>query len=752
MGMEIEPSQLPTAPLSPPMRRRQQLPVAFARSRNGDCALAAIVSHVQGLRLHEEDVPVDAIQKLRDLPGLPSRGPIGHPHMLTVSRELGVGWIWVSDPSGASSCTARVILDPSLPREGKTRYALVVSCGRNHVEPLVTSRSGRCGLTSLSDACTLLAPYSISIVEPSSLNAGGSSDTPIVLGGDDADYADDHDDTGLHPTTSLPPHAPDFCFSVQGTADSNGRLHGDGVAVLAWRNRSLSGQWSHGLPCGSVRLASAGLDGGCVADGAALELVTERPSASDYGQFPTRVAPGYLWPQPSADHSGMRVVTMRVSEGMRTYEVSASQSNGITMRCVDQSEGRTGGGKLPPRAAGGILEDGYFNGDEVCLVMHVSRTAEGSVVYVGGVAGSLTSPFQRSGNGRLYVPYRGKRGFLSGLWLRDKFQAGRGASVYPLRCCEEVATILIQKAAECPTCLGPYARQESNHRCVSRVEADVRPGRPRMDSAQPTRHDGLKPVVHLLGFDGVVVSGLVRQNMDFATSRHLGGGGGAFAYVALDIKNASASRCYAKRCRETLASRAIAECPHLHALRESCPNAVQGVVALPPGRSLDGFPLLLGVDIAAMPSRSCRSCESELCPDKGEGLRDGLEGDNGKVDDKEDSDDEATDCGSVETWPVDTLSGYIPTIHDILCMSHKDHVALSQFHDLPTQLSDTLMRLQLVELFHAGEVGQLSSYINEALPSARRRQSGGQSQSSTASPADFRTAHRTRRCVGGSTC
>ena len=265
----------------------------------------------------------------------------------------------------------------------------------------------------------------------------------------------------------------------------------------------------------------------------------------------------------------------------------------------------------------------------------------------------------------------------------------------------------------------------------------------------------------------------MRQNMDFATNRHLAGGGGAFAFVALDVSHdGRRSRCYAKRCRETLASRASAECPHLHTLREKSGVASDGQVAIPPGRSLDGFLLLTGVDVAAaLPARVCLAagCRDRpgASPANGVGLHDEEavaqeEGDaeveprGGDGSDVEagELDGEADECGSVDTWPVD-LDDYVPSVRDILCMSREALTQLSHFHDLPERdLSHSLIRHQLVEHFHPGEVGQLASYYSEAVPSGRRRRKSRRGEDADAAPSqtEWRVAHRTRWCVDGAMC
>ena len=555
-------------------------------------------------------------------------------------------------------------------------------------------------------------------------------------------------------------------MSAEGSVDDNGQLHGDGVAYFSTHHFQLKGQWLHGMPygqvCVSAQPALASADGQCLET---MELVTELPSASDYGQSPARIAPGYLWPQPSADYDGRRVVTIRVGEGVRTYEVSASRASAdhaITLRCVDQDEGRVAGGKLPPKIAGGVLEDLAYTGNDVYIVQHLASKDAHCVVYLGKVSGCRGSPFQRAGKGRTYMTHRGRRAVLTGHWWQDAFQPGAGKDAstgFPLRDCDD-QQVLIEKATECSCCLGVYSRGHPDHRCAMRnASPRVEPKRHAAPASQPSSHHALKPTVHILGFDGRTVSGFVRQNMEFADCRHLGGGGGAFAYVALDVTGNDGSRCYARRCRETLASRARPWCPHLHALQETSTHIAAGRATIPPGHSLDGFMLLLGGDIAEIPARAClaEGCVGE----SGEGSASVAEagigqgrddtGGGGSDEESEPSDDN-DDGSSVATYPM--LDRYVPPLREILCMPSQEIATLARLHNLPLGLGRVLMRHQLVEHFHPTEVGHLSSYYNEAVPSTRQRSkrralSRGEAAKSAAA---FRVAHRIRRCVDGNMC
>ena len=74
------------------------------------------------------------------------------------------------------------------------------------------------------------------------------------------------------------------------------------------------------------------------------------------------------------------------------------------------------------------------------------------------------------------------------------------------------------------------------------------------------------------------------------------------------------------------------------------------------------------------------------------------------------SSSEDSDGDSVETWPADTLHGYTPAVSDILHMSARALRTLCHFHELPTALATTILRHQLAEHFHPGEVGHLAAH------------------------------------------
>lgn len=575
---------------------------------------------------------------------------------------------------------------------------------------------------------------------------------------------------------------PEFCHLVQGAADSNGLLHGEGEAMLAWRTLKLSGQWSHGLPCGPVKLSSSITD-----SDVALELVTELPSASDYAEAPARIAPGYLWPCPSPAHCGKRVVTLAALGGSRTYEVGVCGSGipfAISLRCVDQEPGRVGSMLLlPPRISGVIFEDGYARGDTACILLHSAANASDCTVYYGKVAGRVAAPFQRQGQGRLYIPHRGSKACLAGFWVGDIFQTSKTAVSFPLRSLSDQPQVLVTNASECRTCLGVFSIQHRNHRCRPATISPPANSPARAARRPPIPPGKLTSTFHLLGFDGSCVAALVRQHLDYSTGKHLGGACGAYAYVQLVVSGSGESRCYAKGCRETLASRRSARCPHLDAVR-SFVGANTCNITLAPALSLDGFMLLLGLDVAHLPARTCLvpCCVGECtCVADREAVR--LQRDEKcracqidaqavvavqqlskglqsvsmhKGDDGSSSSGDDSVGSSVETWPVDTLHGYTPAVSDILHMRERALATLCQFHDLPSSLSSTMMKHQLVEYFHPGEVGHLAGHYNLAgmadhRKSGRKAKGKGKGKGKVPSNA-FATFHRTQRCVHGSLC
>ena len=128
---------------------------------------------------------------------------------------------------------------------------------------------------------------------------------------------------------------PSFCASVIGSCDDDGLLHGDEcTATLAWIDFEIQGQWQHGLPDGHVAVRPK-------AGGFSIHLDTERPRSASYGEAPTRVAVGFLWPRPDVAHGGRRTITFVSSEAAeicRTYEVKCLEEDRHLLRleCVDQ--------------------------------------------------------------------------------------------------------------------------------------------------------------------------------------------------------------------------------------------------------------------------------------------------------------------------------------------------------------------------------------------------------------------------------
>ena len=208
---------------------------------------------------------------------------------------------------------------------------------------------------------------------------------------------------------------PQFCHSVTGTCDCDGLPHGRCRAELAHSALHLDGMWQNGLPSGQCVLRSKA--------GIAFELDTETPTAADYGLSCTRISPGYLWPRQSLAHDGARILTIRVDgeageRAERSYRLAVSGSTrstaSVSLQCIDQVEGTTGNGALPPRAASGQLENCVYVGKCVSLCLRVGASTSESVIFVGEVYGTATEglvlPFARSGYGTQFIPDMSRRG------------------------------------------------------------------------------------------------------------------------------------------------------------------------------------------------------------------------------------------------------------------------------------------------------------------------------------------------------
>lgn len=114
--------------------------------------------------------------------------------------------------------------------------------------------------------------------------------------GDDVDDAPSP--TAPTPTTR---HAdpslitPDFCVTIQGTADSNGLAHGHCIGVVQNPTQKtpgfrIQGEWQSGWPCGPCCIVpSLPLADKTSTHAFAIALKTEMPTASDYLKHPTRV-------------------------------------------------------------------------------------------------------------------------------------------------------------------------------------------------------------------------------------------------------------------------------------------------------------------------------------------------------------------------------------------------------------------------------------------------------------------------------
>jgi hypothetical protein len=603
---------------------------------------------------------------------------------------------------------------------------------------------------------------------------------------------------------------PLFCLSIAGDYDSNGLPDGQCEATLAWSAECITmvGGWENGLPRGHCTLQTGGSPSTSVSlfterPTTSVSLVTERPTAPDYQTFPSRIAPGYLWPVLDPRHN-KRVLTVSMSvssdsdpagaSGTRTYEVKGVKNKGeVSLFCVDQECERVGGEALPPRASGGVFEECVYYGKTVTLCLRVGKSLHTSYIYSGSVHGRAGFPFSRSGQGALYVPDSTSSniiscwGCLRGLWWQDRFvveqdrssgsrtQRQQGASLVT---CEVPSHILVKEATECHSCLAVYnvdiARKAGRgHQCPAKEE--VYPGQPKATKARPIHinRSSAAPSVYIIGFDGRRVCAFVSTNLNFASGQSLGGARGRLAYVECDEQSPGNSLCFAPSCCETLACRLHATCPHLEALRKAVKEerGLKGGLVASRGLSLDGFLALTGVeDISALPPRQCSVV---YCESRSGGEMDG----GGEVliplassgeDEDEDEEDEE-DEEDTKVLPTDVLFGYIPTVADILDMPRGRMAAIvrSQGWDETDQTKASL-RYQLMEHYHPSEVllmahvdqGKTSKGQQKEGPKRRRegrRKSGGahrrkgEADLSSAILA-FRRAERTRRCKSGSMC
>ena len=258
---------------------------------------------------------------------------------------------------------------------------------------------------------------------------------------------------------------PSFCRSFVGGYDEDGLAHGEGKAELLCSDVLLSGEWCAGLPCGSVSL---GPDGGA---GCFLHVDTELPTSPQYHLNPGLLAPGFLWPRPSAVHNGRRVVTLQVFTdastlcGQRSYEVTAL--NGfqdgmqlIALKCVDNDRDCVAGASLPPRVSQGIWVGTQFEGDEAIVCYRQANALQEAITWFGSVQGTSKLPFARQGAGRLIVPRvqsPTKLAVLRGHWWADKQVVRRGEQCSSLMTLDETPTVILRSANECHMCHEVYS-------------------------------------------------------------------------------------------------------------------------------------------------------------------------------------------------------------------------------------------------------------------------------------------------------
>jgi hypothetical protein len=600
---------------------------------------------------------------------------------------------------------------------------------------------------------------------------------------------------------------PSFCLSISGGYDSDGLPDGLCDAALAWSAEGLmlAGEWQSGLPNGHCTLRTSGVPS------TSISLITERPTDPDYENYPSKIAPGYLWPilDPTCNKRTLTVsVSSDSASGARTYEVKEGMNDTeILLCCVDQDCERVGGEALPPRATGGVFDGCIYYGEHVTLCLRLGASVYSSYIYTGSVHGRAGFPFARQGKGALYIPYpildrsTSGRGCLRGIWWQDHFVVAldryvgsktqgrrQGAS---LESCESPDHILVKDAAECHRCLAVYntckAKEKvRGHQCPNTTDrATELPSCEGVPSNRPkvtkTSHSVAAPSVCIVGFDGQRVSAFVSSNLDFASGQSLGGASGRLAYVESDEQCQGNSLCFAPRCCETLVCRLQATCPHLAALRRTVKQERElkdGSVA-DQGLSLDGFLALTGVDISALPPRSCFAvyCKSRSGDDmdgSGEVLLPlasfGEAEEEKKEEEEEDDDDDSASVGTANlSVAADVLYGYIPTVAEILEMPehHIAAIVRSQGLDVAVQTSNSLQYL-LIEHYHPLEVplvtqvdqGKTSKEQQKESPKqgrGGRRKRGGARRRKGEAGLDsallgMRQAEHTRRCQSGSMC
>ena len=576
---------------------------------------------------------------------------------------------------------------------------------------------------------------------------------------------------------------PTFCHSITGDCNADGQPHGYCIGEFQLSDVEISGEWVDGMPCGQVCLGPPG------DTGTTVELDTEQPFSLQYDEAPGLLAPGYLWPRPSAEHNGKRVVLVSIYDegslvGQRTYEVKActGQSHEIVMNCIDQDCGRVGNGLLPPRVARGTFHDAQYIGEEAILVLKQADTLEDAIICIGHIQGNSSAPFARSGPGCLFVSYKAtKRAILRGVWWHDRFVSTHQT---PLTTSEDPSMVLLRNATECHACLVVSDAQHS-HRCRAVRQQFASSARLHKRPA-PKGTSGTS--VHLVGYDGCVFGAFVKQNISFQTGKVQEGGGGSYCYVEVNEPDPERSKCFAAKCCDTLSCRRIKRCPHLDLAMQrisSERSSDAGLVIGAKGRSLDGFLALTGVvDPAGLPPRICHAPQCRVADvggageEQGGSQREESQREEPRVGGSDDSSDGESDGESDEEsesqatqFAAATTYGYIPTVNECLTMRVARARGLAFVNGIECPGDSTgnraVLRYLMVEHFHPDEVGQVPASYKAAAEAAStgsqssrpaKRKLGGARRRKSGDPGlqmaieHFRIAYRTRRCVAGSMC
>ena len=584
---------------------------------------------------------------------------------------------------------------------------------------------------------------------------------------------------------------PSFCRSYAGAYDEDGLAHGEGEAVLLCSDVRLSGEWCAGLPCGSVSL---GPDGGA---GCFLHVDTELPTSPRYHLSPGLLAPGFLWPRPSAAHNGRRIVTLQIFTdastlcGQRTYEVSALNAFDdyglqlIALTCIDQERDCIAGASLPPRVSQGVWVSTQFEANEAIVVYRQANNLEQAITWFGSVQGTSSLPFARQGAGRLVIPRLQsptRLAVLTGFWWADELtpRPGEQSSLTTL---EESPTTILRSAKECRICRTVYSALTTlTHSC--RLPSTPLPHYVRK---RPVPRGTVGISVHIVGYDGCVVSAFVKQNVSFQNGAVLSGAAGSFAYVAVNDSAPDEDLCFASKCRHTLACRRDRTCPHLRLARQHIASqraSPEGLMVGVGARSLDAFLAFSGVaDPSTLPPRVCTAphCRSVTDEQSGResmsppvaapaspggavpGCPDGVSCPDDVSSDGEDSDSGATQVAS------DTVYGYQPTLEELLSWPVARLRGLAHANGMDLHHPDAL-RYMMVEYYHPDEVHQVPARCREAASAATTGVTAATSVSRAPKKLGgvrgrkkgdaglimaierFRIAARARRCVRGSMC